>query len=38
MYKTYRSVEQVLIRRGLVEKEGPFWFWPDMREGKGAGK
>ena len=38
MYKTYRSVEQVLIRRGLVEKEGPFWFWPDLREGKGAGK
>lgn len=38
LYKTYRSLEQVLIRRGLVEKEGPFWFWPDLREGKGAGK
>ena len=37
LYKTYRSLEQVLIRRGLVHKEGPFWFWPDMREGKGAG-
>ena len=33
-YKTYRSLEQVLIRRGLVQKEGPFWFWQDMREGK----
>ena len=33
MYKTYRSVEQILIKRGLVQKEGPFWFWEDMRIG-----
>ena len=38
MYKTYRSVEQMLIKRGLVQKEGPFWFWPEWREWKGAGK
>ena len=33
-YKTYRSIEQVLIKRGFVQKDGPFWFWQDMREGK----
>lgn len=38
LYKTYHSLEHLLIRRGLVQDEGPFWFWPDMREGKGAGK
>jgi len=32
-YKTYRSIEQMLIKRGLVQKEGPFWFWEDMRTG-----
>lgn len=38
MYKTYRSVEQMLIKRGLVQKEGPFWFWEDMRSGSGVAK
>ena len=32
-YKTYRSLEQVLVKRGLVQKEGPFWFWEDIRTG-----
>ena len=30
---TYRSLEQVLVKRGLVQKEGPFWFWEDIRTG-----
>ena len=38
MYKTYRSVEQMLIKRGLVQKEGPFWFWEDMRSGSEVAK
>ena len=25
-YKTYRSLESMLIGRGLVQKEGPLWF------------
>ena len=33
VYKTYRSLEHVLAGRGLVQKEGPFWFWEDMRRG-----
>ena len=27
IYKTYRSIESVLINRGLVQNEGPLWFW-----------
>ena len=26
LYKTYRTVEGMLLRRGLVQKEGPLWF------------
>ena len=26
LYKTYRSVERILVERGLVQKEGPLWF------------
>lgn len=38
MYKTYRSVEHILIRRGLVQKEGPFWFYEDLRGGSGVAR
>jgi hypothetical protein len=27
LYKTYRSLERILTKRGLVQKEGPLWFW-----------
>ena len=27
-YKTYRSLEQLLVRKGLVHREGPLWFVP----------
>lgn len=27
LYKTYRSMERILVGRGLVQKEGPLWFW-----------
>lgn len=26
LYKTYRSIERILVGRGLVQKEGPLWF------------
>lgn len=26
-YKTYRELERILIRKGLVQREGPLWFW-----------
>ena len=26
LYKTYRSIERILVDRGLVQKEGPLWF------------
>ena len=39
LYKTYRSLEQVLIRRGLVHREGPLWdFYPELVAGRGAAK
>jgi len=28
-YKTYRSLERMLVNRGLVQKEGPLWFWDE---------
>jgi len=28
-YKTYRSLERILVNRGLVQKEGPLWFWDE---------
>lgn len=27
LYKTYRTLERILTKRGLVQKEGPLWFW-----------
>lgn len=26
LYKTYRSLERILMNRGLVQREGPLWF------------
>lgn len=26
LYKTYRSIERLLVERGLVQREGPLWF------------
>ena len=26
LYKTYRSVERILVDRNLVQREGPLWF------------
>lgn len=28
-YKTYRTLERILINRGLVQRELPVWFWED---------
>lgn len=30
-YKLYRHLERLLQRRGLVQTEGPLWFWEDTR-------
>lgn len=30
IYKLYRHLERVMIRRGLAQKERPVWFWDGM--------
>ena len=37
-YKLYRHLERVLQRRGLVQTEGPLWFWEDLRQAAEAVK